>query len=179
MGGMIRGLILGRSKGSFSSAKNQNTTLATYPTTELDKRVLSPWAEHPSCEADHSPASGVVVKRQWRYTSTPPYTPALYGRDEFNFTWLSVFMNATSLHVFLNKGFDNKNVQLNYITHTNRPYGKITCPNRISSHYHADHIVFTDCVNYTITAAKTFTVSFTYFSFTTLCISEAHHKSDN
>ena len=33
--------------------------------------------------------------------------------------------------------------------------------------------------NYTKTAAKTFTVSVTSFSFTPLCIYKPHHKSDN
>jgi hypothetical protein len=52
------------------------------------------------------------------------------GRDNFTFTRLSVFMTepllALSLNILSYKGFDNENVQLNDISHTKRPPGKIT-----------------------------------------------------
>ena len=60
----------------------------------------------------------------------PPIHLHCLGREKFTFTWLSVFMSeplhAPSINILLYKGFDNKNVQLNYISHTKRTYGKIT-----------------------------------------------------
>ena len=35
-------------------------------------------------------------------------------------------LHAPTVNILLYKGFDNENVQLNCISHTNTPYGKIT-----------------------------------------------------
>jgi hypothetical protein len=35
--------------------------------------ALSPRVKRQGCEADHSPATSVEVKKMWIYTSTPPY----------------------------------------------------------------------------------------------------------
>jgi hypothetical protein len=106
---------------------------------------------YPGCEADHSPLSGVEVKKQWNYTSTPHINLHCIDKYKFTFTWLSVFisepLHAPSLNILLYKGFYNENVQLNYISHTNTPYGKMTLPNSISNQYHADCSTFTDCIN--------------------------------
>jgi hypothetical protein len=52
-----------------------------------------------------------------------PYTPTMYERENFTFTWLSVFMteplHAPSVNLLLYKGFDVENVQLNCISQSN------------------------------------------------------------
>ena len=65
------------------------------------------------------------------------YIPALYEGDKITlvvsaFEWNSA---CTFTKSSFYKGFDNENVQLKYISHTNWPYGKITSPNRISNYF--------------------------------------------
>ena len=70
---MIQGLIRGRGKGVFPSAKHPEHR-SSQPSLLLNlvAGVLSPWAGNPGCEADHSLPSGVEVKEQWSYTFNPP-----------------------------------------------------------------------------------------------------------
>jgi hypothetical protein len=71
-----------------------------------------PPVEQTGCEADHSPASDIKVKKQWSYNSTCPICLLDMGRDNFTFTSLSVFMTGTlqtpSLNVLSYKRFDCK-----------------------------------------------------------------------
>jgi len=63
------------------------------------------------------------------------YIPALYEGDKITlvtFEWNSA---CTFTKSSLYKGSDNENVQLNYISHTNRPYGKINSTDRISTQF--------------------------------------------
>jgi hypothetical protein len=82
--------------------------------------VLCPWVEYKACETDHSSPTSVGQETVELYFYSP-YTPIMYGRDNFTFTWLSVFMrdplHAPTVNLLLYKGFDNEYIQLNCISH--------------------------------------------------------------
>ena len=73
IGRTIQGLISGRDKEVFSSAKHSDHHCSP-PSLLMNRvaRVLCLWAEHPNCEANPSFAFDFEVKKQWSYTSTCP-----------------------------------------------------------------------------------------------------------
>ena len=127
---MIRGLIPGRGKEIFSSAKDREHHCSA-PSLLLNwvAGVPCPWVQYQACETDHSSPSSIGQETVELYLYSPS-NQALYSRDNITFTWLSVFMSeplhAPSLNLLLYKGFDNENVQLNYIFNPTDLMAKIT-----------------------------------------------------
>ena len=149
---IIQGLISGRGKKVFSSEKHPEYRCSqTSLLVNWIAGVLCALQEQLGCEAVQSPLAGVENMKRWSNASTPHIHLHCMCKDKFTSTWLSVFMteplHAPPLNLLLQKGFDNKNVQLNYISHNNTPYDKITWPNRNSNHDHADCNAFNDCSN--------------------------------
>jgi hypothetical protein len=58
----------------FSSPRHSDRLWGTQPPIQRVPWATSPVVKRPGREADHSPPTGVEVKKIWIYTSIPPYT---------------------------------------------------------------------------------------------------------